>query len=67
MRLSVGRTDSCLDNVVAESFFGAFKNEVYCNRRRPHSSIGYECLTDRMAAFLERADGAAAREGPLAA
>ncbi len=31
MRLSVGRTGSCHDNAVAESFFGSMKNE-WCSR-----------------------------------
>ena len=29
MRLSVGRTGSCHDNAVAESFFASLKNEMY--------------------------------------
>lgn len=29
VRLSVGRTGSCHDNAVAESFFGSLKNEMY--------------------------------------
>ena len=91
VRLSCGRTGSCLDNAVAESFFGTLKNEMYhlrafaardearaaCvgyvegyyNRRRPHSSIGYECPADRMEAFMRRMDELAEREAarPLAA
>ena len=47
MRLSVGRTGSCHDNAVAESFFGTFKNEWY--HRFPYAtrdearaaSVGY--------------------------
>ena len=33
VRLSVGRTGSCLDNAVAESFFAALKNEMYYQRK----------------------------------
>ena len=91
VRLSVGRAGSCLDNAVAESFFGTFKNEMYhlrpfatrdearvasvgyvegyYNRRRPHSSIGYEFPAAKMEAFLRRMDEMAEREAaaPFAA
>lgn len=33
VRLSVGRTGSCHDNAVAESFFGTLKNEMYSLRK----------------------------------
>ena len=33
VRLSVGRTGSCHDNAVAESFFGTLKNEHYSLRK----------------------------------
>jgi transposase InsO family protein len=72
VRTSVGRTGICYDNAVAESFFGALKNEMYYrqlfptraqarfavadyievfyNRKRLHSTLGYrtpaEALTD---------------------
>lgn len=80
VRLSVGRTGSCHDNAVAESFFATLKNEMYSlrpwatraearhavvglieayyNRRRPHSTIGYQVPAERMAALMERAERA---------
>lgn len=76
VRLSVGRTGSCHDNAVAESFFATLKNEMYSlrswptraearsavvgfiegyyNRRRPHSTIGYQTPAGKMEAFFER-------------
>ncbi len=64
MRPSVGKTGVCWDNALAESFFGALKNElvyrttfptreharkaiaryieVFYNRRRLHSGLGYK-------------------------
>ena len=35
VRLSVGRTGSCHDNAVAESFFATLKNEMYHLRKWP--------------------------------
>lgn len=76
VRLSAGRTGSCHDNAVAESFFATLKNEMYSlrswptraearsavvgfieghyNRRRPHSTIGYQTPAGKMEAFFER-------------
>ncbi|RRF99302.1 MAG: transposase [Coriobacteriaceae bacterium] len=38
VRLSVGRTGSCHDNAVAESFFGTLKNEWYYLERLSDAS-----------------------------
>lgn len=76
VRLSCGRTGSCHDNAVAESFFATLKNEMYhresfatradakhavirfieaeYNRRRPHSTIGYQIPAKAMESFFER-------------
>ena len=88
VRLSCGRTGSCHDNAVAESFFATLKNEMYYrgsfatradakhavirfieadyNRRRPHSTIGYQIPAKAMEAFFERTKPAA-EELPVAA
>ncbi len=88
VRLSAGRTGSCRDNAVAESFFATLKNEMYhlriwptraearhavvgyvegyYNRRRPHSTIGYQVPAEKMESFFKRTEGCA--EGlPMAA
>lgn len=78
--LSCGRTGSCHDNAVAESFLATLKDEMYhhrssatreearsavigfiescCNRRRPHSTIGYRVPADVMDEFFERFESA---------
>ncbi|GKG89786.1 hypothetical protein CE91St32_08280 [Gordonibacter pamelaeae] len=88
MRLSCGRTGSCHDNAVAESFFATLKNEMYYrgsfatradtkhavirfieaeyNRKRPHSTIGYQIPAKAMEAFFERTKPTA-EELPMAA
>ena len=85
VRLSVGRTGSCYDNAVAESFFATLKKHMYAegrsyrtrddarayvvefieafyNRKRPHSSIGYQVPAACMQAFFDRTRDAFAEE-----
>ena len=88
VRLSCGRTGSCHDNAVAESFFATLKNEMYhrksfatradakhavirfieaeYNRKRPHSTIGYQIPAKAMEAFFGRT-GPAEEALPVAA
>ena len=50
VRLSVGRTDSCHDNAVAESFFDTLKNECYSLRRWATREEARNAVID----FIER-------------
>jgi transposase InsO family protein len=72
---SMGRTGVCWDNSMAESFFGALKNElvyrtvfptrqharravveyieVFCNRLRLHSGLGYKTPAETYQAHLD--------------
>lgn len=50
MSLSVGRTGSCHDNTVAESFFGTLKNEIYHRRKRGTRLEARNAVID----FIER-------------
>lgn len=81
VRLSVGRTGSCLDNAVAESWFASLKNEMYhrhrfttraaarlrvmtyievfYNRQRRHSTLGYQTPTEALAAHQSQVATAA--------
>jgi transposase InsO family protein len=75
LRPSIGRTGVCWDNAMAESFFGALKNElvyrtafptreharravvryieVFYNRKRLHSGLGYKTPAEVQAEYEE--------------
>ena len=77
VRLSVGRTGSCHDNAVAESWFAMLKNEMYYrhrfatraaarlrvmtyievfyNRQRRHSTLGYQTPAEAFATHQTQA------------
>lgn len=54
MRLSCGRTGSCHDNAVAESFFATLKNEMYHRRRFPTRAAARCAVIEFIEAYYNR-------------
>lgn len=55
VRLSVGRTGSCHDNAVAESFFATLKNEMYSPRPWPTRAEARNAAVGYIEGFYNRA------------
>ena len=55
VRLSVGRTGSCHDNAVAESFFASLKNEMYSLRKWATRAEARHAVVEYVEAFYNRA------------
>lgn len=55
VRLSAGRTGSCHDNAVAESFFASLKNEMYSLRTWPTRAEARHAVVEYVEAFYNRA------------
>lgn len=54
VRLSVGRTGSCHDNAVAESFFGTLKNEWYHHERPSDASTAKHRAIEFIESYYNR-------------
>lgn len=55
VRLSVGRTGSCHDNAVAESFFATLKNEMYSLRSWPTRAQARSAVVGYIEGYYNRA------------
>lgn len=55
VRLSVGRTGSCHDNAVAESFFATLKNEMYYLRSWPNRGEARSAVVGYIEGYYNRA------------
>lgn len=53
-RLSCGRTGSCHDNAVAESFFATLKNEMRCRRSFPTRDSAKHAVIEFIEAYYNR-------------